>query len=85
LHSALTARIPYLPGFDFAAQCAPDELRKAELLAPGFRSQAFLCLSRQPERYGYTVLGQFRSGHYAICIIVSYTMSRRISLLFGVN
>ena len=61
---------------DFAAQGAPDKLSKADLLAPRFLGPTSLGLSRQPERHRHTAFGQSRSGHTAICIIVSYTLSR---------
>jgi hypothetical protein len=63
-------------GLDFAAQDAADKFRNAQPLAPRFLGQTFLGLSRQAERHRDTALGQFRSGHADICMIVSYTLSR---------
>ena len=63
-------------GLDFAAQDAPDKFRNAQFRAARLPGQAFLGLSRQSERHGDTALGQFRSGHADICMIVSYTLSR---------
>jgi hypothetical protein len=37
-------------------------------------------VSREPKRHGDTAFRQLRSGHEAMCIIVSYTVSRRIFL-----
>jgi hypothetical protein len=74
-----------LAGLDFATQSASDELRKADLLTPGFLSQAFLGLARQAERYGHTALGQFRSGHSLSVLLCHTHCQGRISLLFGLN
>ena len=63
-------------GLDFAAQDTPDKFRNAQPLAPRFLDQTLLGLSREAERHRYTALGQFRSGHADICMIVSYTLSR---------
>ena len=67
-------------GLDFAIQCAPDEFCQAQFLAARPFGQPFLGLSRQAERHRDTALGQLRSGHATICIIVSYTLSRPNSL-----
>jgi hypothetical protein len=75
--------VPHAPGLNFAAQSAPDKLRKAYLLAPGFLSQAGLGLARQAERYGDTALGQFRSGHLPSVLLCHTQCQGRISLLFG--
>jgi hypothetical protein len=63
-------------GLDFAAQGAADEFSQAQVRAPRFRGQEFVDLPRESERHRDTALGQLRSGHAAICIIVSYTLSR---------
>jgi hypothetical protein len=85
LRLAFIAPIPCSPGLDFAAQSAPDELRKAYLLAPGFLSQAGLGLARQAERDGHTALGQFRSGHLLSVLLCHTQCQGRISLLFGLD
>ena len=41
-----------------------------------FIEQELLDLSREPERHRHTAFEQLRSGHEAMCIIVSYTLSR---------
>ena len=60
---------------DLAAQGATDQFGEANLLAPRFGGQNFLDLSREAERHRDTAFRQFRSGHEAMCIIVSYTLS----------
>src|SRR5437588_12972548 len=67
-------------GLDFAIQCAPDEFRQAQFLAARPFGQPFLGLSRQAARHRDTALGEVRSGHAAVCIIVSYTVSSPNSL-----
>jgi predicted transcriptional regulator len=61
---------------NFAVQDAPDEFGQAQILAPRFFGPTLLGLSREAERHGYAAGGQFRSGHGAICMILSYTLSR---------
>jgi hypothetical protein len=63
-------------GCDFAAQNAADKFRNAQALPSRSLGQTFLGLSRETERHRDTALGQFRSGHADICMIVSYTLSR---------
>jgi hypothetical protein len=63
-------------GLDFAVQEAADEFRNAQPLAARFLGQPFLGLTREAERHRDTALGQFRSGHADICMILSYTLSR---------
>ena len=63
-------------GRDFAAQGAADEFSQAQFRAPRLRGQKFVDLSRESKRHRDTALGQLRSGHAVICIIVSYTLSR---------
>ena len=70
------------PSLDFAAQGAPNQLRKAYLLAPGFFSQACLCLPRQAERYRDTALRQFRSGHLLSVLLYHTHCQGRIPLPF---
>ncbi|MEN3370586.1 MAG: hypothetical protein V7609_2729 [Verrucomicrobiota bacterium] len=62
-------------GPDLAAQCATYQFREAHLLTSRLIEQELLDLSREPERYRHTAFWQLRSGHEAMCIIVSYTMS----------
>jgi hypothetical protein len=82
LELTLGPPLPSAPGLDFAAQSAPDELGKADLLVPGFLSQAGLGLPREAERYGYTALGQFRSGHLPSVLLCHTHCQGRISLRF---
>jgi hypothetical protein len=83
LRLAFIAQIPFSPGLDFAAQSAPDELRKTYLLAPGFLNQAILYLSRQVKRYGYTAAGQSRSGHLLSVLLYHIPCQGRIFLSVG--
>jgi transposase-like protein len=63
-------------GPDFAAQGTADNFGQALLRAPRLRGQTSVDLSRESKRHGDTALRQFRSGHNAICLIISYTVSR---------
>jgi hypothetical protein len=80
LRAAITGGLPSARprrpcGPDLAAQGVTYQFGEAHLLASGFLEQELLDLSREPERHRHTAFWQFRSGHEAMCIIVSYTLS----------
>jgi hypothetical protein len=60
-------------GPNLAAQCATDQFSEAHVFAARFIEQELLDVSREAERHRHTACWQLRSGHEAMCIIVSYT------------
>jgi hypothetical protein len=58
---------------DLAAQCATYQFGEAHVFASRFIEQELLDVSREPERHRHTAFWQLRSGHEAMCIIVSHT------------
>jgi hypothetical protein len=67
---------------ELTGQGAPDKFSQAQVLAPGLVGPKLLGLSRNAERQGDAATRQLRSGHVAISIIDSYTLSI-LNLLAG--
>jgi hypothetical protein len=60
-------------GPDLAAQGATNQFGEAHVFASRFLEEELLDVSREAERHRETAFWQLRSGHVAMCIIVSYT------------
>jgi len=71
--SVLWRRPCWARSADLAAQGATNQFGEAQVFASRFLEQELLEVSREPERHRHAAFWQLRSGHEAMCIIVSYT------------